>query len=133
MVATYPMKARLPLINRGFSNSLYPPRSPRKGKAYPISNRASIALFLPSTPLSVLSVARNSLALPLRFYRRQLVRVFSKQGIVLPVSSSLIFYCPEPCPSLRYASTGQVLQEVLPSHYSSVGNALKTYTKTRFF
>ena len=65
VVATYPVKARLTLINRGFSNSLDPPRSLKKGKAYPISNRVSIALFLPSTPSSVLSVARNSLALPL--------------------------------------------------------------------
>jgi len=36
-----------------------------RGKVYPISNRAIFALFLSSTPPSVLSVARNSLALPL--------------------------------------------------------------------
>ena len=65
VVATYPVKARLTLINRGFSNSLDPPRSLKKGKTTPISNRASITLFLPSTPSSVLSVARNPLALPL--------------------------------------------------------------------
>ena len=65
VLAIYPVKARLALFNRGFSNSLKPPRSLETGKTYLISNRAIIALFLPSTPSSVLSVARNSLALPL--------------------------------------------------------------------
>lgn len=65
VLAIYPVKARLTPFNRGFSSSLDPPRSLKKGKTYPISNRVIIALFLPSTLSSVLSVARNSLALPL--------------------------------------------------------------------
>jgi hypothetical protein len=36
-----------------------------RGKCFPITNRVIIALFLLSTPSSVLSVARNPLALPL--------------------------------------------------------------------
>jgi hypothetical protein len=53
-------EALLPLIFF-FYRAGYLPRS----KSYPISNRVIIALFLLSTPPSVLSVARNTLALPL--------------------------------------------------------------------
>jgi hypothetical protein len=65
VLAIYPVKARLTLINRGVFKIARPAPLSEKGKTTPISNRASITLFLPSTPSSVLSVARNPLALPL--------------------------------------------------------------------
>ena len=104
-----------PISIQGFTLDFRAGSPALRGKTSPISNRAIIALFLLPTPSSVFSVARNSLALPPRCYRGQLVGVSSKQGKVLPLSSSPIFDCPEPCStrnplaSVKYPARGFTL------------------------
>jgi len=58
-------KAKVSLINRTPLPVTVLSYYREKDKTYPISNRAIITLILSSTPSSVLSVARNPLALPL--------------------------------------------------------------------